>query len=262
MQALEGPGVDLAGHRDLALVLEAPDRLDGGGVVGPGDVAEQPGDGDQPGLEVADLGAGVAARQQGGAGVEDVEQLVVGRLLRHRAEATPGPLVDDAGGLQSALGLEAGDALAGRAVVDAGGQLGEPRELEEPGLELAHRAPAVALLEAELRLERRCRGLGLLRGRRRRTGRPARPRRWAREPRSSSLLWCSRAYPAPYAVAHSRAEVSSVIISTRRARITPPRRSGRTSSVSAKTPDPWIWLLSRAVVTNSLPMSPASCEPP
>ena len=122
--------------------------------------------GDQTGLEVADLGAGVAAGQQGGAGVKDVEQLVVGRCLRHRAEATPGPLVDDAGGLQSALGLEAGNALAGRIVVDAGGQLGEPRELEEPGLELAHRAPPVTRREAELRLERRVRGLGLLRVRR------------------------------------------------------------------------------------------------
>ena len=43
-QPVQGALVDRAGHRDAALGLEAADRVDGRGVVGPGDVAEQPGD--------------------------------------------------------------------------------------------------------------------------------------------------------------------------------------------------------------------------
>ena len=54
------------------------------GVVAAGDVAEQPLDRHQPGLQVADLVAAVAGAEDRRAGVEDVEELVVGGRLRHR----------------------------------------------------------------------------------------------------------------------------------------------------------------------------------
>ena len=83
MQPVQRALVDLAGDRDLALLLEAADGLDRGGVVRAGDVAEQPGDRDQAGLQVADLLAAGAGLEDRGARVEHVEQLVVRRLLRH-----------------------------------------------------------------------------------------------------------------------------------------------------------------------------------
>ena len=60
VQAVQGALVDLAGDRDPALGLEAAHRLGRGGVVAAADVAEQPLDRHQPGLEVADLVAPVA----------------------------------------------------------------------------------------------------------------------------------------------------------------------------------------------------------
>ena len=81
VQPVQGALVDLAGHRDLPLGLEAADRLDRRRVVGAGHVAEQPLDRHQPGLQVAHLLAGVAAREERRSGVQDVEQLVVGRLV-------------------------------------------------------------------------------------------------------------------------------------------------------------------------------------
>ena len=136
--------VDLTGDRDLALGLEPADRLDRGRVVAPGDVAEEPLDRHQPRLQVAHLLAGGAPGQQRRSGVQDVEELVVGRLPGHGDQPLPGAPVDDAGGLQAALGLEAAHGLAGDGAVAGRRQLGEPGELEEPGLELPHLHAAVA----------------------------------------------------------------------------------------------------------------------
>jgi hypothetical protein len=61
----------------------------------------------------------------------------VGGPLGHRDQPLPRPFVGDAGRLEAALVLEPADGGAGRVVVPAGGELGEPGELEEPRLELA-----------------------------------------------------------------------------------------------------------------------------
>ena len=73
-QPVEGPSVDLAGHRDPSLVLEPAHGLDGAGVVDAGDVAGPPAQLLEPGLEAAHGQAAVAGGEQGGARRVDVVQ--------------------------------------------------------------------------------------------------------------------------------------------------------------------------------------------
>ena len=275
VQPVEGALVDLAGDGDLALGLEAAHRLDRAGVVGAGDVAEDPGDLLEPRLGVAHLVALVAGLEDRRAGVEDVEHRVVRRRLRHRLQprqllrsSTPVPF-------RCALDLEALDGLLGRRVVDAGRHLGQPRQLVQPALQLAH----LLALVAGPQHDGRQRGLGsgvavsvgvepsalgdvvgVSTGDRRAptgVGRSAAPPRAGRSADVSSGPAdgdeCATARPTPYAVPAASRDRTALVTTTRRADMER-ASSGRANGDSAQgrpdashldvgeTPIPGIWL--------------------